>query len=334
MTLRLGVTLLGCFIAVGCSDRSSDGSPDGGAPQPDAMTDAAVADAAPPAPGSEYVFDDEQLRTYELTVEDADWQWLNDNALRKEYVPAKLTFEGEVYEQIGVRYKGQLGTLLSCFDEAGDRICDKLSIKLKFNKYDDEGRFYGLKRLNFNSMKNDASAMHNRLGYSLFHDMGVVAPRAVHARLIVNGELLGLFELVEQIDGRFTRDRFEDGKGNVYKTAWPQYQFADYYLDTLKTNEDEDPDVSKMLRFAAAIAGAADETAPVLLESLDGSRRDRCAHCGRPSDRQLGWHVRLVLPRERRVFQREPLPVRGGQPEIEWSSSPRIWTTVSGPPIR
>jgi len=116
-------------------------------------------------------------------------------------------------------------------------------------------------------MTADPSMMRDRLAYALFNDVGVYAPRAVHARLIVNGELLGVFALVEQIDGRFTRERFPDGgEGNLYKEIWPLYQQEQPYLNALKTNEDQMPDVSKMVRFAADVAGAGtdDEMAAVL----------------------------------------------------------------------
>ena len=44
-----------------------------------------------------------------------------------------------------------------------------------------------------------------------FSEKGVPAPRSVHARLFINGEYNGIFALTEQIDGRFTRENFEDG---------------------------------------------------------------------------------------------------------------------------
>jgi len=255
-------TIFAILLLVACGGSDSAPAGDGGP----GGADAGAPDAAL-QPGSEYVFDQDALRTYELVVDDADWQWLNDNARLEEYVPAMLRFEGQEYGPIGVRYKGGYGTLTTCFDGAGNRICPKISMKLKFNEYDPEMRFYGLKRLNFHSMTADPSMMRDRLAYALFNDVGVYAPRAVHARLIVNGELLGVFALVEQIDGRFTRERFPDGgEGNLYKEIWPLYQQEQPYLNALKTNEDQMPDVSKMVRFAADVAGAGtdDEMAAVL----------------------------------------------------------------------
>lgn len=236
------------------------------------------ADAAP-GQGSAYLFDDTQLRTYELIVAPADWEQLNGNIRAEEYVPATLRFEGIDYAGAGVRYKGAVGSLQNqgpideiapCFDAGGNYLpanCPKLSLKVSFNEYDSEGRFFGVKKLQFHSMHADPSKLREALAYSLFRDSEVYAPRTAFARVVVNGELLGLYVLVEQIDGRFTRERFPDGgKGNLYKEAWPVAQTAQPYLDALKTNEDENPSVDKMVRFATALASATDQTFEATLE--------------------------------------------------------------------
>jgi len=100
--------------------------------------------------------------------------------------------------------------------------------------------------------------------YWFFREMGVPAPRAVHARLLINGEFSGVYALVEQIDGRFTRWNFEDGTGNLYKEIWPLNSsgqaFSDSeYIDHLKTNEDENPTANLISGFANAVSNAKEE---------------------------------------------------------------------------
>jgi spore coat protein H len=124
-------------------------------------------------------------------------------------------------------------------------------MKIKFNEYKSEQRFFGVKRLQLHAMRLDDSMLDERLAYSLFREMGIAAPRANHIRLLVNGLYQGVFLLVEQIDGQFVRSRFtEGGKGNLYKEAWPP-ETADekYYLDSLRTNRDENPSAEKMVTF-------------------------------------------------------------------------------------
>jgi spore coat protein H len=264
----VGAALLALVaLSAAACDRHSRPGADG----PDAGDDSADV----PGPSTEdldFVFADDQLRTYELTLANADLQRLDADPLSEEYVPGTLTVDGEQYDPVGVRYKGSYSTLESCIDGQGNRICPKLSIKIKFNEFETSQRFHGLKRLNFHSMSADPSLLRERLAYGLFRDMAVAAPRAAHARLIINGQLAGLFALVEQIDGRFTRNRFADGgQGNLYKEVWPMYDQAEPYVQALTTNEEPEPDVSKMLRLAQAIASAADdaERAAVLERWLD-----------------------------------------------------------------
>jgi spore coat protein H len=249
---RTGSIILCAIVLTGCGSGGDDTVPVGGA-------DAAPgADATPSGPGSDYIFDLSRLHDFEIEMADADWQWLKENAVREEYRPATLVFEGQRYENAAIRFKGDYGSLYSCFD--GDRqICPKLSLKVSVNTYDPDQRFFGLRKLNFNSSVRDKSLMHEVVGYKLFRDMGVPAPRASHATLTVNGEKLGLFVLVEEVDKEFLQDHFADDEGNLYKSVWPTWDSPEPYIAALHTNEDS-PDVSDMLAFHDMVAGASDET--------------------------------------------------------------------------
>jgi len=229
---------------------------EGGAPDPG---EAPPSTETTPDDEASWVFEDGALRTYELTLPAADWEALQASALEEVYVLASLTVDGESLPNVGMRFKGGFGTLENCFDEDGVQICPKLSMKLKFDELDPDQRLHGLKRLNFHSMLNDPSALHDRLGYRMFREMGIAAPRAAHARLVVNGEYRGLFSLVEEIDGRFTDSRFSPGDGNLYKECWPNNADPAAYQECLETNEDI-ADHSGMSAFASALADATPDT--------------------------------------------------------------------------
>jgi len=261
--VRAGLAAILVFLVAGCAPSGEEISSDGAVD-----TAPRVAEANSGASGLDYIFDDRVIRNYEVTLPATDWQWLQEHARDEQYVRASLRVDGVEYDPIGIRYKGGPGTLRRCFDRAGNRTCPKLSIKLKFNQYDPELRFHGVKRLNFNSMKSDGSQMRSAISYGLFRAAGVFAPRAHYATLTVNGAPQGLLALTEQVDGRFTRSRFPDGgKGNLYKEVWPKYLAPERYLPHLKTNEDENPSADRMVRFAKALAAATDETFVSVLES-------------------------------------------------------------------
>jgi spore coat protein H len=250
-----------------------------------------------------FLFDESQVRTYELVLPDSEWDRINEDPREKLYAPATLHFEGEVVEQVGIRYKGNVGSLITCFDFFGNQTCPKLSMKLKFSEYDRDQRFHGVKRLNFHSMIRDPSHMRDALSYKLFRDNGVPAPRTAFANLIVNGEHLGLFVVVEQIDGRFSRVRFPDGgQGNIYKEVWPTHDDPQIYRDALKSNRRDDEgnlvqdevDVSRMVRFAEALAEATDETFESVIDAWTDSdalmRYNAVARAIDHWDDIVGWY--------------------------------------------
>lgn len=216
---------------------------------------------------SDYIFDQDKIPTFELTLPDAALAKIDADPTAEEYVDASLTFEGETISPVGLRYKGSIGAYVGCVsgsdwaNPSGRKTCTKLSMKVKLNWTEGSSKFYGLKKLQLHSMNNDPSQMRERLGYWLFREMGVAAPRAIHARLLINGTFVGLFALVEQIDGRFARYHFDDGDGNVYKEVWPlsssgQAQAEQVYLNQLKTNEDENPSAAMIRTFAQEVVQA------------------------------------------------------------------------------
>jgi hypothetical protein len=114
-----------------------------------------------------------------------------------------------------------------------------------------------------------------RLGYDLARELGVPAVRTAHAELTVDGELHGVFTMVQQVDHRFLKDSYgtADGAddGNLYK-LYSDYDFSFLGDDTtpaqygddaaetglvLKTNEDDPAmntyaDVTELTKALAA----------------------------------------------------------------------------------
>lgn len=263
---RVGIALsLFAFACSSSDDFLNPGAdadptgPDGSMVDPDASTD----------PVEKNIFDESKVWTYKLTLAPEQLAWLNENAILEEYVPASLEVDGETYPQAAVRYKGSFGTFYRCFDDNGVRTdrCDKLSMKLSFDEFDAEGRYHGVKKLNLHAMLSDPSKMHDAIGYKLFRDMGVPAPRTAFANVILNGENLGLFSVVENIDGRFTRANFPDGgEGNLYKEIWPQASSdAGDYAKHLTTNEGAS--VDRIMRFNDALLAEGDAGFRELMET-------------------------------------------------------------------
>jgi hypothetical protein len=213
-----------------------------------------------PMDEASFLFDPAQLRTYNFVVAQSDLSRINAMPSSEQLVPAMVEFEGQTYGPYKIRYKGSTGSFqYPCtMSSPSSPKAGKCSMKLDFNDTDPNARFFGLKKLNFHSMNSDASMLRDRLGYQLFREMGVASPRAVHARVLINGELEGLFIAVEQIDGRFTRSTFsEGGKGNLYKEVWPMHEDSAPYTAALESKRDAVPNVQAMLDFKHAIDSGA-----------------------------------------------------------------------------
>ncbi len=210
------------------------------------------------------LFGASSIPVFDVYLPPATWADLQIDARDEEYVRAEACYEGQSLGEIGLRFKGSYGSLYGCFDSDDNMICRKLSMKMKFSEYDPEGRFFGMKRLNFQAYKEDDTYMKERLSYDLFRAMDIATPRAAWAELRVNGEPRGLFGMVEQVDGRFTADRFPEAPdNNLYKelwpVLWPEFDPETWILSQLKTNEEEG-DISSFLGFVEALSEA-EETA-------------------------------------------------------------------------
>ena len=230
---------------------------------------------------SDFIFDQNELRTFELKLSKKDLEKIDSDPTAEKYVEGMMVFEGDTISPIGIRYKGSVGAWVGCvdgenwFEPSGKKICTKLSTKVKINWKGRDERFYGLKKLQFHAQNLDPSLMHERLGYWLFRSMGVEAPRSVHARLVINGEFTGLYALTEQIDGAFTDYHFDDKDGNLYKEVWPLNMNGEpmdpqSLISALKTNEDDNPSTDIISGFADKLHNGKESDIPnIISEYMD-----------------------------------------------------------------
>jgi spore coat protein H len=219
--------------------------------------------AEPEATAGEHTFAPNNIIEVRLTLPAKTWQSLEEHGNLERYVRAAATltngggFETELAE-VGLRHKGAW-SLHHCWDDFGGvrsylNECQKLSYKLKFDEYDLDGSFDGLKRLNLHAASGDASKLRELVGYHTFRDAGVMAPRAVPARVYINDEFQGLFIAVEEVDDVFAKTHFAASPdGNLYKEVWPNALLTDEDFEAALETNDEEPDVSDMRAFARAV---------------------------------------------------------------------------------
>lgn len=132
------------------------------------------------------------------------------------WATGSIVMGDESFENVGIRYKGN-GTI-------GDTTGSiKKSFKIDLDRRGGSGRFGGSKTINLHCGVTDPSKCRETLGYELYREAGVPAPRTALAEVHITvpgkheNELLGLYTIVEEVDKPFLRDRFGADRGLLMK---------------------------------------------------------------------------------------------------------------------
>lgn len=154
-------------------------------------------------------------------------------------VHADLEFGPQSYHDVSVRYKGN-GTFLSSREEL------KRSIKIDFNDFVKGQKLAGMSQINLHNSVRDPSHMNEVIGYKLYRDAGLSAPRTSYAKLYVTvpnkyeRQYFGLYNVVEDVGGAFVKAHLDDPNGALLKPVTPNL-FADMGDDWSDYNQTYDP---------------------------------------------------------------------------------------------
>lgn len=136
---------------------------------------------------------------------------------------ARLASVGGIEVPVGLAFEGAyLRATLSLKGGAGSRrpFDRKAALRVDLDDLVPGQRLRGLEGLTLNNMVQDPSGVHELLGYALFRDAGVPAPRVAHVELWLNGAYRGLYLHVESPDDQFLQRWFDDPSGNLYEGAY------------------------------------------------------------------------------------------------------------------
>ena len=158
------------------------------------------------------LFGTKQVRSYHLELSNSAIQQLHEDP--KHYVRATFREGDDVYKEVGVRLKGGPGSF---------RMLDgnsKAAFTVKFNHFVKGQRFHGLRRIILNNAVQDPTYMCEYIGYGLFRDAGVPAPRIGYATVAVNQEPYGLYVQVEAVSNDFLKRWYSKTEGNLYEGSF------------------------------------------------------------------------------------------------------------------
>ncbi len=174
--------------------------------------------------GTDPLWDPEALPTFWFTTYDPDWAstlWSmvpnDEDCGERPSISVDLRFENpmtgqtETYVDVGLRWRGH-----SALDDIdpGDRV----GFKVGFEEFVPDRRFHGVKKLNLMGTEGDATLMREVLAYRVLAHMGVPTPRTNYARVIIDGEFMGLYPLTEEPDDTaFLEAHLGDDSGHLYR---------------------------------------------------------------------------------------------------------------------
>jgi spore coat protein H len=177
--------------------------------------------AAGTARAADPMFNQGVLHEVRIVMDPADWQALRENFRTNQYYAANVSIDGQVVEQVGIRSRGK-----------GSRSGEKPAIKIDFNKYVETQTFHGYGAVHAKNAVQDASFLREVLALSVHEALGIPAPQISFARLTVNDEYWGLYNLVEDVKKKFLAERLGEDGGNLFK-----YEYFEVWDFTSKGDE-------------------------------------------------------------------------------------------------
>lgn len=160
-----------------------------------------------------YVYDalpDSDLPIYHVLirgVDPEDPQDVNSHLNCTTLVSASFAYKGELYPQIGVRWRGNT----ACYIQ-------KRNFKLKFQRGRD---FHGRRKLNLQGIWTDKALVREYLSWHFMDEIGAPAFETEYVRVHLNGQYHGLFLSLEHPDQRWLRRIGRDPDGCLYKAQQP-----------------------------------------------------------------------------------------------------------------
>lgn len=210
-----------------------------------------------PVRAADPMFDASRLHEVRIVIDPSDWKALRDNYRANDYYAANVSIDGEVIEQVGIRSRGK-----------GSRSGEKPALLIDTNKYVAGREFHGYKTIVLLNLVQDQSMVRESLALPVFAAMGIPASQIGHARVTVNDEYWGVYNIKEDVTKPFLANNLGgDKEGNLFKYEWADaWGFstrggnADAYIPLPfepKTNE-KSLDSAALLDFVKAINDSPD----------------------------------------------------------------------------
>lgn len=176
--------------------------------------------------GQDKLYEFEHIVDIRLIFSQANWHQHLDSLKERghdERMLCDLTVDGVSFPQTGVRYKGN-----SSYFNVRNAGGHKLPFNLKVNYVHKKARLTGgFETLKLSNVFRDPSFMREVLSYDIARKY-MPASQANYARVYINDEYLGLYNLTESVDNDFLRKFYGSKKGVLMKCdpSWNENPLA------------------------------------------------------------------------------------------------------------
>lgn len=171
-----------------------------------------ITDAARSMPYEEKLFSGDSVLEIDLAISQENWEELLDNPTAEEYYSCDVTINGETFQNVGMRTKGN--TSLS---QVASSDSDRYSFKLEFDHYVSSQTCYGLDKLALNNTYADPTYLKEYLSYDMYRFLGVPSSLTAFAHITINGEEWGLYLAVECLEESYAERNFGMHYGQLYQ---------------------------------------------------------------------------------------------------------------------
>ena len=157
------------------------------------------------------LFDQTQIHKIEIKMSENDWNNFMKVAQQEEWAPCTVVIDGEEFENVGIRTKGNSSRMMV--------NNGKYSYRFKMDKYDKYTNYHGLTEFCINNFYSDASFMRDILCYNAMYYINGVAPLTSYTDVYLNGKLFSFYLACEQ-PGKTLAERYAiDDDSNLYKAT-------------------------------------------------------------------------------------------------------------------
>lgn len=153
-------------------------------------------------------YDLNEIGSINLEFYDANfWTLLHQNYNSDDYILATLTYNGEVYDSVGVQFKGETSYL-----RPKQEGSSKFSFDIKIGEFVEDQEIDGYSTLNLNNAFEDDSFMREII-YGRLAGKHIPAPRGNYLTLTLNGEHWGLYTNIQQVNNDLLSEWFPSNDG-------------------------------------------------------------------------------------------------------------------------